>query len=306
MHPKVLKDHPHLEYLHTDKFKTEEPFSYVTSHYHDQNKGFPIYMHKHCFYEINIIVQGKGYHYLANQCFEAKPGSVYVITPEIKHGYYAETQDFKIFHIILSSFFMQRYFEELSSIPGFSMLFEIEPFLRSSSPQSLFLVLNTDQLNAIMPEFDSLVLLEQSKNPGNNIIKIGKALSIIATFSRLISANCDQFELYKNSDTALILRSLEYIQANYNNKITIENLQKITNMSRSNFLRKFKFICHCTPNEYLMNLRINKSVALLRSTNLTLSTIAQECGFFDASHFTASFLKNKSMTPSEYRNQLNL
>ena len=67
-------------------FKDYKNFFLCSAYYHDKSQIFPILMHQHSFYEINIITRGSGWHYIENQCIEAKLGSVFVISPNIKHG----------------------------------------------------------------------------------------------------------------------------------------------------------------------------------------------------------------------------
>ena len=88
----------------------------------------------------------------------------------------------------------------------------------------------------------------------------------------------------------------------YHKKFTpFDALAEIAHASRSSFVHKFKEICKTTPLEYITKRRIEASENLLINTKLSLMDIAFKCGFYDAAHFTRSFLKNKGMTPSEYK-----
>lgn len=55
-----------------------------------------------------------------------------------------------------------------------------------------------------------------------------------------------------------------------------------------------------TPHSYLLNIRINKAKEYLKS-GYSLAQTAQECGFFDKSHFHRNFLKIVATTPNEYK-----
>jgi transcriptional regulator GlxA family with amidase domain len=56
-----------------------------------------------------------------------------------------------------------------------------------------------------------------------------------------------------------------------------------------------------SPIEYLLALRLQEARRLLTSTELTLSAIALNTGFFDQSHFTKRFRKMTGMTPTQFR-----
>lgn len=77
-------------------------------------------------------------------------------------------------------------------------------------------------------------------------------------------------------------------------------IAKNAKMSRSLFIKQFELYTKKTVNDYVMNTRIEKSLNLLDS-NYAISYIAQECGFFDSSHFSRYFKKVIGKTPLEYK-----
>ena len=76
-------------------------------------------------------------------------------------------------------------------------------------------------------------------------------------------------------------------------------------MSRSLFIKQFELYTKKTIKDYVMNTRIEKSLNLLDS-NYDISYVAQECGFFDSSHFSRYFKKIIGKTPLEYKKSENL
>jgi len=85
------------------------------------------------------------------------------------------------------------------------------------------------------------------------------------------------------------------MEENYASKITVDDLSKIANMSTSNFFRYFKNVFNTSPMEYLKKIRIAHASAMLSSTDKPISFIAQECGFFDQSHFTNIFKQSTNI-----------
>lgn len=94
---------------------------------------------------------------------------------------------------------------------------------------------------------------------------------------------------------------IEYMNQNYEEKITIEKLAQIVKMSESNFIRLFKKETKVTPIEYLIKLRLDKAKKLLRSGTKTITETALQCGFNSASHFSSCFRKQYGNSPTEYR-----
>ena len=91
------------------------------------------------------------------------------------------------------------------------------------------------------------------------------------------------------------------MEENYFSKITVDDLSRIVNMSTPNFFRYFKKVFNTSPIEYLKKIRISHATDMLSSTDKSISFIAQECGFFDASHFTHAFEQSTNMKPKEFR-----
>lgn len=308
MHPISLKKHLIKEFSHERCFSSANSFSLVSCYYHDKKMGFPIGMHEHAFYEINVIAEGKGYHYLGNQCFEANKGSVYVIPPNIKHGYYTEMENYKIFHILLSSAFIKRYKSELDFLQGYSLLFDIEPSIRTESEHPLFLTLGEDEMSRFSYDFNELSALDKENDSNAQILKISKCLYIISILSKMMyDQHISKLRTANIKQTAYsthILKTIEYMQNHFHEKIKIEELAQIANMSRSTYLRQFYNLCKCTPFEYLVEIRIKKSLEMMSSSEKSITDIALDCGFYDSSHFTKCFVASKGITPTKYRKKM--
>lgn len=288
-----------LRFYYKDCFKQDVQYHFVSS-YFDTN--FPIAMHYHDFYEINIITSGKGFHHIENRIFEANAGSVFVIPPNIKHGYNADST-LTVYHLLLSYPFLQHYKNEIESFKGYSFLFSIEPKLRLSYKEQLFFVLSKANLTKITKSMKEITKYEHSNTPQDHVLQNVKALLLISDLCNFFASSSFYSEkaTFKNSPY-LILRAMEYIHSNFYEQIKIESLLKIANMSRSNFFHQFKSMCGITPNDYIINCRIEHAKELLTNTTMSITDIAQECGFFDSSHFERVFKKLSShKSPSAYR-----
>lgn len=70
---------------------------------------------------------------------------------------------------------------------------------------------------------------------------------------------------------------------------------------RSKCCKIFKEFLGKTPIEYLTEYRINKSIGLLKTTDMSITEIAVSCGFCGSSYFTETFVKIMKCTPSGFR-----
>lgn len=92
-----------------------------------------------------------------------------------------------------------------------------------------------------------------------------------------------------------------YIEKNYNCNITVENLAKMAHLSTTYFIKKFKEYTSFSPLHYLHHTRMEQARYLLGQTDLPISTIMEQVGYYDFSYFTKYFKKYYGKTPSNYR-----
>ena len=93
----------------------------------------------------------------------------------------------------------------------------------------------------------------------------------------------------------------EFVEKHYAENIRLEQMISISGMSKNTFIRVFSDIFNMTPWHYLTTIRLNAVRKLLETTDKLLVDIATETGFFDQSHLTRVFKKERGMTPGEYR-----
>lgn len=269
---------------------------------------YPINMHSHNFYELNIIVEGKGVHYLENKAFPIKAGDVFAISPSTLHGYWAETNDLNIFHLLLPHYVLEKYADELAKFPGYPLLFEIEPLMRRNISDSFFLHLSQAELKRLNSQLENLIFIaEEEENEETNLLFELQSILLICTLSTLINKATLQQPAYIETtqpDSVAIAKTIDFMHKNFAERLSVEELAKKANMSRSTFLRRFTAMCQQSPMEYLSELRIKKACQLLKNGNYSVTDIAQRCGFFDCSHFIRVFTKLRGTTPNAYRKRI--
>ncbi len=100
---------------------------------------------------------------------------------------------------------------------------------------------------------------------------------------------------------SLIQRAKSIIDSNYKNEINLMKISKDLGMSNSHFTRLFKQYYGLTPNEYIIEVRINRAIELLAQSNLDIVIVAYEVGFKSLSNFYKCFKEEIGTTPKEYR-----
>lgn len=109
------------------------------------------------------------------------------------------------------------------------------------------------------------------------------------------------YELVETDPMNPLKTMISYIQENYQNKVTLNDVAEAGMMCQSKCCRLFREALRQSPIEYLQNYRIQRGIYLLDHTNMSITEIAMECGFHGASYFTETFRKINGITPKEYR-----
>ncbi len=93
----------------------------------------------------------------------------------------------------------------------------------------------------------------------------------------------------------------EYIAVHYAERIRLNDLAKIVNTSPANFRRQFTRIFGVSPGRYITAIRLNAVRKMLETSDKLISEIAVEAGFWDQSHLTKMFKRERGLTPEAYR-----
>lgn len=83
-------------------------------------------------------------------------------------------------------------------------------------------------------------------------------------------------------------------------EIHLKDIAEAASVSVGECCRCFQNMVRTTPNQYLMEYRIEKSKELLMGTEMSVTEIAYAVGFSDSSYFIQCFRKYEGITPREY------
>ena len=99
---------------------------------------------------------------------------------------------------------------------------------------------------------------------------------------------------------------LAYIEDNYCNSLSVDDLIRIIPYSRRVLEKKFKSETGMSVYQYIQQQRIEKFAALLITTDLPLAEAAADAGFPDYKNVSRIFVKMKEMTPLQYRKRFTI
>jgi AraC-like DNA-binding protein len=95
-------------------------------------------------------------------------------------------------------------------------------------------------------------------------------------------------------------RAKAYMLRDLSRSLRVSEIAEHCNLSRSHFSRAFKIVTGCSPQEWMLKMKINKAKELLL-TSMAITEIVYECGFSDHSHFTRTFGRMVGMPPKVWR-----
>lgn len=102
-------------------------------------------------------------------------------------------------------------------------------------------------------------------------------------------------------DTERIRTIMEYIQKHYQEKITLEDLAEQIHLCRSESCRLFKRYMNESMFDYLLDYRVERSLELLRQSDLNVTQVAGLSGFSNSGYYARIFRRKMGCTPLEYR-----
>lgn len=93
----------------------------------------------------------------------------------------------------------------------------------------------------------------------------------------------------------------EYMEKNFSERISIEDISAVANLSPYYFCRLFKDTTGRSFIDYLNGLRIDKAEQILKETDMNITETALLCGFDDINYFSKMFKRYKGAPPSRLR-----
>lgn len=130
-------------------------------------------------------------------------------------------------------------------------------------------------------------------------------LNFYRVYQKEIVQKSEQLNVLKSNTRTELFRRLnnakDYMISNYNKDISLNEICRYACLSETHFFRSFRQTFHCTPHQYLMQLRLAQSRHMLKNTNYEVKEIVSIIGFDCVSSFIRLFKNRFGVTPGNYR-----
>ena len=109
----------------------------------------------------------------------------------------------------------------------------------------------------------------------------------------------------EGKEQSILAPAVRFMEENlHNERLKNSDIAAAMNVSEVWFRRLFKEKYGLSPHAYLLSLRTEKAKLLLSDSSLTVTEIAEDCGFSGVYHFCKAFKDKTGLTPTEYRKSL--
>lgn len=113
------------------------------------------------------------------------------------------------------------------------------------------------------------------------------------------------FQGQKSHEDESIKKAQEFIEANFQEKITVDQLASMFAIGRRNFERRFKKATSNTISEYIQRVKIEATKKGLETSMKTINELMYDVGYNDTKAFRTVFKKITGISPIDYRNKYN-
>jgi AraC-like DNA-binding protein len=130
------------------------------------------------------------------------------------------------------------------------------------------------------------------------LLEILKSLTASDSY-RVLSS--DRQHLQPRNDEKRFNGILDYTYSNYDERINIEDVAKIANLTKESFCRYFKAQTGKTYLEFLTEIRINRACQMIKDNDKSIKEVGYSCGFDSLSNFYYQFKKITKLNPLEFK-----
>ncbi|UJF34005.1 helix-turn-helix domain-containing protein [Paenibacillus hexagrammi] len=139
--------------------------------------------------------------------------------------------------------------------------------------------------------------------------KLGYELAITASIKRLLlllmrSGNRDLFDSAEETGLTRLRPALDYVDAHLTDKIAVEDVCALLNLSYHYFIKYFKKIMGMSFVDYVNYKRIRKAERLLLTGDLSIMDVSYEVGISNMAQFYKLFKRHNECSPKEFKQRM--
>lgn len=236
---------------------------------------------------IHVIREGKGTLEINKKKYELGAGDVFYIPPKVEAWYESDKDDPWCYTWVG---FVGMKAEECTSQAGFSLK---NPVRKINC---------VDEVGQYIEQ-----MLEAYQLSYSNELKRNGLLHLV--MSAFVEDYCQNNAALGVAAThpypgaVYVKHAVEYMTYHYDEKLKINDLADFIGINRSYLTSSFKKHMGCSPQEFLINLRVEKAKSLLKKTDMSINAVANAVGYPDQLAFSKVFKQHCGMSPRMYKEE---
>ena len=240
-------------------------------------------LHSHPHYEIYLLLKGDRSFFLSNSLYTLGAGTLVVIPPYVMHK--TEGGPFERINVNVSNDYLDSFQRKT--------LDDLAKDIAIKIPNNALQEIN--KLLAQMEEAESL----QKHQENVKKALFGYLIYLLSTMPRENKVESSA-EILQNAPP-IVLKIINYLNDNYDKKISLETLEKTFFLSKTTLCKQFNQAINCTITDFLLNIRLNKAKYYLTETKKSMTEISSLCGFCSQNYFGLIFKQKTGLSPLNYR-----
>ncbi len=245
--------------------------------------------HIHPEIEMMLVTDGYLYYHINGKDIKVTKNQLIFVNTNQMHASYLKESKYCKFIVLLIH-------PSLYKSNAFIFASFAKPLLDNQNIDYLLFNEHT-QLNQL---FHTMLKTEKKHSSAYRLSLIADAHHVLEHLYESIE-NTHDTNILNTEDITLLNRMTSFIYNNYSNKISLQDIADVGNVSLSKCSRMFNHYMHHSPIDFLNLHRLEVASNLLRSTKKSISEISSSCGFEQQSYFNRMFKKEYGCTPSNYR-----
>jgi AraC-like DNA-binding protein len=253
-------------------------------------------MHTHEFSEIVIVFAGDALHVIGRESRPVMAGDIFIVGGPEAHDY-REIKDLRLINVLFRPQDLHLEPMDLSGLTGYQQLFSFESPSRKRCMPNRTLRLAPKELSVALNYVETLDQELKMRNPGFAFMAYTCFLQLVGYISRAYIRSAAPDPRARLS----VRNAIDYLEAHFDQPVKLDELSRLTHMSKRSFIRAFQAATGTTPIAYLGNLRLARAAAMLRRHGENVTSVAYKVGFNDSNYFARQFHGMFGVSPSEYR-----
>ena len=255
--------------------------------------------HRHEFWEIVIVYRGSGLMSFGSRSLPIRVGDVFVLGRGQRHAYF-ETRSLDVINIVFDPAYVGSVHPVLADWMRHESLISVGPCWKPGETEGECLHLGSSDFALLLDKVSKMEAELESGKPESRIAALAYFLLIITLLRR-------HSRPWESSGSTVaghrVSRALEFIEENFSDPITIEDIVGHSQVSRRHFFRLFEQAVGMAPMEYLKKLRLQKAASMLLTTKASVTQVAFACGFNDSNYFSSLYHKEFGNSPSQFKKE---